>query len=130
VGGGKDAGRSGDPLAEDLNSSMEQIYRTTKPALRDGLCEAFLAAEYAYLRYLPATFRGTISMEPLVSSRPGAPVYLSKRLTAMQRSEYAANLSGVRTRFAALEKEVPEKRHIPFILRAIENMQRDISALS
>jgi hypothetical protein len=118
------------PWRKHLNSSVEQIYRTAKPALRDGLCEAFLAAEDAYLRYLPATFCGTISMEPLVSSRPGAPVYLSKRLTATQRSEYAANLSGVRTRFASLEKEIPEKRRIPFILRAIENVQRDLKALS
>jgi hypothetical protein len=78
------------PWRKHLDTSVEQIYGVTKPSLRDGLSEAFLAAEDAYLRYLPPTFCGTISMEPLVSSQPGPPVYLTKRLTNAQRAEYSA----------------------------------------
>jgi hypothetical protein len=118
------------PWRRHLDASVEQIYLVTKPSLRDGLSEAFLAAEDAYLRYLPPAFCGTISMEPLVSSQPGPPVYLTKRLSGAQRAEYSANLQSVRARFSKLAKEIPEKRRIPFILRAIENVQQDIGALS
>jgi len=116
------------PWRKHLDSSVEQIYRVSKPTLRDGLSEAFLAAEHAYARYLPPNFCGTISLEPLVSSKPGDPVYLTKRLTAAQRAEYSASLKAVREQFAKLEQEVPEKRRLAFILRAIDNIQKDTLA--
>ena len=116
------------PWRKHLDSSVEQIYRVSKPSLRDGLSEAFLAAEHAYARYLPPNFCGTISLEPLVSSKPGDPVYLTKRLTAAQRAEYSASLKAVREEVARLEQEVPEKRRLAFILRAIDNIQKDTLA--
>jgi hypothetical protein len=115
------------PWRKHLDSSVEQIYRVRNSTVRDGLSEAFLAAEDAYLRYLP-DFCGTISMEPLVSSRPGPPVYLTRRLTAPQRSEYGAALKRVRSLFAALERDVPDRRRLAIILRAIDNVQNDLSA--
>jgi hypothetical protein len=116
------------PWRKHLASSAEQIYRVKNAAVRDELCDAFLAAEDAYMRYLPPNYCGTISMEPLVSSKPGPPVYITKKLNELQRREYAANLGRVRERFAALAKETPEKRRIAFILRAIDNVQKDLSA--
>jgi hypothetical protein len=115
------------PWRKHLANSVEQIYRVKNGAVRDGLSEAFLAAEDAYMRYLPADYCGTISLEPLVSSQPGLPVYLSKKLDERQRTEYGANLPRVRARFAALAKETPEKQRIAFILRAIDNVQKDLS---
>lgn len=116
------------PWRKHLDSSVEQIYRVTKTSLRDGLSEAFLAAEDAYMRFIPANFCGTISMEPLVSSAPGPPIYLTRRLTAAQRIEYSTSLKQVRAQFAKLESEIPEKRRLAFILRAIDNVQKDILA--
>ena len=113
---GKTLTDPGTPWRKHLDTSVEQIYRVTKPSLRDALSEALLAAEDAYVRYLSPTFCGTISMEPLVSSQPGPPVYLTKRLTEAQRIEYSESLSAVRARFAKLEKEIPDKRRIRFIL--------------
>ena len=109
-----------------LNSSIEQIYKTTKPSLRDGLTEAFLNAEQAYVRYIP-TFCGTISMEPLVSSEPGPPVYLTKRLTAAQRQAYGAALKPVRAQFEKLTADVPEKPRLRMIVRCIDNVWKDIA---
>jgi hypothetical protein len=107
----------------------------TKPEARDGLVEAFLSAEDAYVRHLSPDFCGTISLEPLVSSAPGPAVYLTKRLTADQRRAYSAALGSVRKSFDALKAEVPEKGRarsprdrVRFILRAIDNVQKDISA--
>jgi hypothetical protein len=111
-----------------LAASIERIYRTTKPATRDGLAEGFLAAEHAYLRHLPDVRSGTISMEPLVSSDPGPPVYLTKRLTADQCRAYAEDLLRVRQSFANLAADVPDKKRIPFILRAIDNVRKDALA--
>jgi hypothetical protein len=123
------------PWRKHLVSSIEQIYQVTKPEARDGLVEAFLSAENAYVRHLSPDFCGTISLEPLVSSAPGPAVYLTKRLTADQRRSYSAALGSVRRSFDALKAEVPEKGRgrsprdrVRFILRAIDNVQKDISA--
>jgi hypothetical protein len=126
----------GTPWRKHLMSSIEQIYEVTNPGLRDGLAEAFLAAEDAYTRNLPAGFCGTISMEPLVSSAAGPPVYLTKRLTADQRHAYSTALVSVRKSFDGLMSDVPEKGRgrgprdrIRFILRSIDNVQRDLTAV-
>jgi hypothetical protein len=107
---------------------VERIYRVSRPQTRQSLCEAFLAAEDAYLRYLPADMCGTISLEPLVSSAPGRPIYLTKRLNAIQRSEYAKSLGRVRREFEKLLPDVPDKRRMSLILRCIDNVQKDIAA--
>lgn len=116
------------PWEKHLASSVEQIYGVKNATVRADLSEAFLAAEAAYMRYLPIDYCGTISMEPLVSSKPGFPIYITRQLNESQRREYAANLGPVRARFAALAKETPEKRRMAFILRAIDNVQKDLSA--
>ncbi len=116
------------PWRKHLDTSVEQIYRVTKPSLRDALSEAFLAAEEAYTRYLPNAFCGTISMEPLVSSQPGPPVYINKTLKPAQRAEYSASLVKVRAAFAKLGREIPDQRRLPLILRANDNLQKDITA--
>ncbi|MBI1786237.1 MAG: hypothetical protein HYR60_01635 [Acidobacteria bacterium] len=117
------------PWRKHLESSVEQIYRA--PAgVRDDLCEAFLAAESAYLRHLPPDTCGTISLEPLVSSEPGPPVYLLKRLTPEQRAAYAADLKTVRARFEKLAPALrdPARDRIRFILRSIDNVRKDLTA--
>jgi len=111
-----------------LEASVEQVYRIRNAAVRDGLSEAFLAAEEAYARYLPADYCGTVSLEPLVSSKPGPAVYLTKTLNATQRAEYAASLRKVRTEFATLGRELPKEKRIAFILRAIDNVTNDIAS--
>jgi hypothetical protein len=123
------------PWRNHLLSSIEQIYEVTKPETRDSLAEAFLAAEDAYVRHLPPNFCGTISLEPLVSSAPGPAIYLTKRLTVDKRRSYSTALGSVRKSFDALKAEVPEKGRgrsprdrVRFILRAIDNVQKDISA--
>lgn len=109
------------PWRQHLQRSVEQLYKTRNAAIRDGLCEAFLAAEAAYSRYLPKDFCGTISLEPLVSNKPGPPVYLNRA----NRAEFAAALVPVHAKFQTLARDLPASRRLPFILRAIENMRRD-----
>jgi hypothetical protein len=111
-----------------FEQSLERIYRTPRASVRDGLAEAFLAAEHAYIRHLPAEFCGTISLEPLVSSEPGPPAYLTKRLKPEQRRAYAADLPGVRAQFEKLAGEVPGKGRMRTILRCLDNVQKDLTA--
>ena len=111
-----------------LDASVERLYGISHPEVRQSLCEAFLAAEDAYFRYIPPTACGTISLEPLVSSTSGAPVYLTKRLTAAQRSKYRDSMRRVRAQFQELLPEVPEKRRIKLILQCIGNIEQDLAA--
>jgi hypothetical protein len=110
-----------------LNESLERIYRITRVSVRDAFAEAFLAAETAYIRHIPG-FCGTISLEPLVSSEPGPPVYLTRRLSPEARSSYATDLTAVRAQFERLLGDVPDKKRLLMILRCIGNVQRDLSA--
>ena len=111
-----------------LEYAIDRIYQPRTSRARDGLAEAFLDAEHAYLRHLPDFRSGTISMEPLVSSAPGPPIYLTKRLTAEQRRAYASDLRRVKKSFAQLAPDVADKQRIPFILRAIDNVEKDALA--
>lgn len=122
------------PWRKHLADAIETIYQVSKPATRDGLAEAFLDAEDAYVRYLPSGFCGTISMEPLVSSEPGPPVYIARRLTPEQRRAYSIALGGLRARFEKLTSGVPEKgkgnsprERLRFIVRAIDHVQEDLA---
>lgn len=108
-----------------LETTLERLYKVTKVDHRDALAEAFLAAEEAYLRHI-GNFCGTISLEPLVSNKPGEPVYLTKRLNAGQRAQYGKDLLAARRQFERLLAEVPEKRRMRLILRAIDNVLRDV----
>jgi hypothetical protein len=108
-----------------LDSSVEKLYRVRQSQVREALCEAFLAAEDAYFRYIPATTCGTISMEPLVSSAPGPPIYLTKRLSATERDQYSESLRKARAQFEKLLPEVPEKRRMRRILSCIDNARKD-----
>ena len=73
-------------------------------------------------------FCGTLSLEPLVSDRPGPPVYLSQTLTAQQRAAYAKELSTLRSRAESLLPEIPQKHKMMTIIRCIENVQGDLAA--
>ena len=111
------------------------VFQNREPAMLSA--EAFLAAEDAYVPYLPPGFCGTISLEPLVSSEPGPPVYLSRRLTTEQRRAYSIAMTSVRARFQKLLPDIPEKGarrsprdRIRFILRACDNVQRDLAEMA
>jgi hypothetical protein len=90
----------------------------------------FLDAEDAYFKHLPPGFCGTLSMEPLVSSRPGPPVYLSERLTLQQRAAYAKELTVLKARAEGLLAEIPRKDKMTKIIRCIEFTLKDIAAVT
>ena len=116
----------GTPWRKHLQTSIERIYRVSKADHRDALAEAFLAAEDAYVRHIPK-FCGTISMEPLVSNKPGPAVYLTRRLNPEQRAQYGQDLQRARKQFERVLPDIPDKNRLRFILRAIDNVQKDIA---
>jgi hypothetical protein len=116
------------PWQKHLDAALERIYRVRRRSVREALAEAFLAAEDAYCRHLPPQFCGTISLEPLVSSEPGPPVYLTKRLQPGQRAAYARDLDGVRAKFEKLRPDVPDQQRVRRILACIDSARRDAAA--
>jgi len=67
-------------------------------------------------------------MEPLVEDYAGPPVYL-KRLSAEGRRQYKADLLRVGEGFRKIAPDVPEKTRMAKILRSIDNVQKELSAL-
>jgi hypothetical protein len=65
-------------------------------------------------------------MEPLVSDRPGRPVYLTRRLKPEQRAQYRQDLSAIASTVRKLAPEVPEKVRIQRVLRCLDNVLKDI----
>lgn len=113
------------PWKKHLISSVEELYPGSKITTRDALVELFLDAEEAYFKHLPAESSGTISMEPLVSDRPGPPVYLTKRLNSRQRAAYAEDLKGIQARFEKLLPDVPQKDKMRTIIGCLVNARKD-----
>jgi hypothetical protein len=62
----------------------------------------------------------------LVSSAPGPPVYLTRRLNAAQRAEYAAEIPKLAAGFSRLKTEVGQREKVEFILRCLENVKKDL----
>jgi hypothetical protein len=114
-----------------LEDSVEELYQVRKKELRDELARIFLDAEQAYFRHLPARMSGTISMEPLVSDKPGPPIYLTKRLSPEQRSVYASELAGIKSRAAKLAPEMPQhsKSKMERVIRCLSNAMKDAGSI-
>jgi hypothetical protein len=102
-----------------LKSCVEELYGTTTRAACEGLAQVFLAAEEAYMRYLPPDHCGTISLEPLVSNRAGPPIYLTERLSESQRRDYRHRLESFKADVEKLAPEVPRKNRITRMIRCI-----------
>jgi hypothetical protein len=117
------------PWEKHLQDSIEPLYGVSATQTRDALAEFFLDAEKAYFKYLPPRVCGTISMEPLVSDRPGPPIYLSERLTSEQRAAYARELTVLKPRAERLVADVPRKDKMTKIIRSIESVLKDIASL-
>lgn len=65
-------------------------------------------------------------MEPLVSDRPGQPVYLTRRFKPEQRARYRRDLSAIASTVRKLAPEVPEKVRINRVLRCLGNVLKEI----
>jgi hypothetical protein len=106
-----------------LKSCVEELYGTTTRTTCEGLAQVFLAAEEAYMRYLPPDHCGTISLEPLVSNRAGPPIYLTGRLSHSQREAYNRRRESIKEDLRKLAPAVARKDKIASILRCIEGCQ-------
>jgi len=110
-----------------LEQSVESLYSVPKVSTRDALIRLFLDAEEAYFKHQPEGFCGTISMEPLVSDRPGPPIYV-KPFALAQRTEYARELRRLKDEAQKLLPELREKTRIHRIARCLENALADVAA--
>ena len=74
---------------------------------------------------------GTISMEPLVSDKPGPPVYLTKRLSADQRVAYISEMTGIKARAEKLLGEMPQrsKPKMERVVRCLSNVLQDAASV-
>ena len=113
------------PWQTYLRETIQELYKT-KQSATGALAEVFIRAEDAYFQHLPGFRSGTISLEPLVSDRPGRPVYLTRRLKPEQRAQYRQDLSAIASTVRKLAPEVPEKVRIQRVLRCLDNVLKDI----
>lgn len=90
------------PLDKILAAVIEELYQPKDAAARDALAQWMLDMEEAYFRYLPGELCGTISLEPLVGSKPGPAVYIRDRLRLEQRNTYAADFRRLAEAFEKL----------------------------
>ena len=119
----------GTPWQKHLNSTVEQLYKVSKPATAGGLAELFVEAEDAYMKRIKPFLSGDISMEPLVEDHAGPPIYLTQRLTGEARAQYGRDLQRIEQGFRRIAADIPEKTRISKILRCLSNVQRDLASL-
>ena len=116
---------------EALSEAVAAVYGVSGQNLAD-LSDWFARGEKAY--FSRADFKvgqGSISLEPLIwdenPSAPGPPVYLSKRLTAQGRQEYAAELRKLKEELPRIQ--IPDQALAGITLRCIEGTLDDIAAV-
>jgi hypothetical protein len=111
---------------EHLADCVEELYGATQASLRDGLVEVFVKAEDAYFRHLPTNTCGTISLEPLVSSRPGPAAYLRDRLNTQQRAQYARELRTLEAEARKISLALPQNTRMRKVVRCLKNVLIDL----
>lgn len=107
-----------------LRLALERLYQPRDSPALDTLCELFTRAEGAFFdraRGLPC---GTFSLEPLLSSEAGPPIYLNA-LEPSQRAEYARDLRALAEPLAGLRAQVGQPQKLDSIARCLENAARD-----
>lgn len=117
------------PWQQHLRNTLEQLYGVKRRTTLDALADLFVRSEDAYMSRIKPFFSGDISMEPLVSSSPGPPIYLTKRLSAEGRKGYATDLAKIGAEFRKLQADVPNRTKIITILRCLDNVQKDLAAI-
>lgn len=115
------------PWRDHLRSTFEDLFETTNEAVLGSLAELVVRAEDAYFQFLPAGIAGTISLEPLVSDKPGPPIYLTKRLEADQIRRYGQEVENVRDGFAKLSTNAPRKEKFEKVIRCLDNVLADVA---
>lgn len=115
------------PWERHLRLAVMDMFEVGRDAIADALAQLLLRAEDAYFRHLPSDICGTISLEPLVSDRPGPPIYLTERLTASQRAAYRADLQKLAPEFEKLVPEVGRPDKVRSILACVRNVLADLS---
>ena len=106
--------------------AVQQIYQPRSPAAQAALVQLFLDAEEAYFRHLPPDLCSTISLEPLVSNRPGPPVYLRNRLNDQQRLDYGRDIERLSLELQHLRGQFGEKRRLDLAAACMRNVLHDI----
>ncbi len=114
------------PLDKLMSDAVRQIYRPRSRAAQAELVQLFLDAEEAYFRHLPPNLCSTISLEPLVSSRPGPPVYLRKRLNDQQRLDYCRDIERLSRELQHLSGQFGERRRLELAATCMRNVLHDV----
>lgn len=117
------------PLREHLASAVDSLYQPRDSAARDALAQFFLDAEEAYMRHLPPNECGTISLEPLISDRPGPAVYLRDRLSSEQRQTYTAELGRLQSRFERMRSGLGEAQRVERVRQCLAKVLKDAQSL-
>ena len=120
-----DQGRCKCSRCDSMSDAVQQIYRPRRARAQAALVQLFLDAEEAYFRHLPPDLCSTISLEPLVSSRPGLPVYLRNRLNEEQRNAYCQDIERLSRELEHLRGQFAEQRRLDFAGKCLQNVLRD-----
>lgn len=118
-----------EPLEKQLAVALEELYQPGTTGVRDGLVKFFLAAEDAYFQSPGKGDCGTISLEPLVSSEGGPPIYLRDRLSREHQIAYARNLGKLTAEFKKLQPDLRSVRRANRVMACLKNVQADLAAL-
>ena len=113
------------PLKKHLHAALDELYQPRDERVRTELASIFLDAEEAYMRYMPESECGTISMEPLVSRAPGPAVYL-QRLNGQQRKTYAEDMKALGARFNEVRMKLVPSKRLERIGACLAGIQQDL----
>jgi len=110
-----------------LAAAIDELYRPKSNSARDDLARLILEAEEAYFQPIDPAECGTLSLEPLVGDKAGPPIYLTQRLNATQRADYARRLRAIKEEADNLRAEVGDAQRMENVARCLENGIKDLA---
>lgn len=111
-----------------LLAILDQLYMPRSVEARDGLAELFLDAEDAYFEHThDLRPSAVISLEPLVSDRPGQPIYLTNYMTSDGLASYRMRLERLRAQARSLEDAVGDQERLRYVGHCITRALEDVA---
>ncbi|MFZ1422927.1 MAG: DUF4082 domain-containing protein [Saprospiraceae bacterium] len=112
----------------ELKRIVDEIYLPEDSLVLEKLSALFIHAEDIYFKQVGVS--QIISLEPLVSSTAGPPIYIRDRMTLQGMLEYKEDLCILRQEFLNLKPKIANTDRLDIILKCIENTVNDISILT
>jgi hypothetical protein len=113
---------------EEYKSILSRMFSPASPEAGNQVFDLFVGAEDAYFSNLKTydPYSADISLEPLVSSKAGEPVYIFQQMSNEGMRKYLSAIEGLVVKSESLQKQVGNRALMEKVTSCLRNTRKDI----